>query len=138
MYIKNSFFQNVAKSQSLPVPSYIVFVIRCNVIFISIKALYIDEKARNHTMCLVLPLCGVLAILKNKKKFGFFSIANLVVSYFEYIFEHRFTSKLKIKSKDKEIKKKLFDSEENISSRDSNSRSLILEASALTTALWKI
>ena len=58
---------------------------------------------------------GVLAILKNKKKFGFFSIANPVLSYCQYIFAHCFTSKLrKIKRKDKEIKKKLFDSEENL------------------------
>ena len=54
-------------------------------------------------MCLVLPLCGVFAILK--KKFGFFSIANPVLSYLQYIFAHCFTSKLrKIKRKDKENK----------------------------------
>ena len=64
-------------------------------------------------MCLVLHLCGVFAILKNKKKFGFFSIANQVLSYFQYIFAHCFTSKLrKIKRKDRETKKKI-DSEKN-------------------------
>ena len=48
------------------------------------------------------------------KKFGFFSIANPVLSYFQYIFADCFTSKLrKIKRKDKEIKKIIFDSEEN-------------------------
>ena len=59
-------------------------------------------------MCLVLPLCEVLAILKNKKKSlaSIFSIANPVLSYFQYKFAHCFTSKLrKIKLKDKEIKK---------------------------------
>ena len=45
-------------------------------------------------MGLVLPLCGVFAILKNKKV------------YFQYIFAHCFTSKLrKIKRKDKDLKK---------------------------------
>ena len=40
------------------------------------------------------------------KKFGFFSIANPVLSYFQYIFAHCFTLKLrKIKRKDKEMKK---------------------------------
>ena len=42
-----SFFQNVAKTTklSVPFPSYIVFVIRCKVIFISIKALCLEKKA---------------------------------------------------------------------------------------------
>ena len=90
------------------------------------------------TQCVLFwPYVGVLAILKNKKKFGFFSIANPVLSYFQYIFTHCFTSKLrKIKRKDKEIKKKLFWGK--CSWLDSNSRSLIQEASALTTALQKL
>ena len=71
-YIKKielSFFQNVAKTQSVPLPSYIVFVIRCKVIFISIKHCTLNRKLDNHAMCFVLPLCGVqvLVILKNKK-----------------------------------------------------------------------
>ena len=39
------FFQNVAKTQSVPFPSYMIFVVRCKVIFISIKALYLEYKA---------------------------------------------------------------------------------------------
>ena len=55
----------------------------------------------NHTMCLIVPLCGVLAILKNKKKFDFFYIANPLL-YVQNIFTYSFTSKLrKIKWKDK-------------------------------------
>ena len=50
-----SIFQNVAKTQSVPFSYY--KVITCNVIFISIKALYLG-KLDNHAMCLVLPLCG--------------------------------------------------------------------------------
>ena len=58
------------------------------------------------------PCVGYLPFWKIKK-FGFFSIANPVLSYFQYIFAHCFTSKLrKIKWKDKEMKKKI-DSEEN-------------------------
>ena len=40
-----SFLQNVAKPQSVPFSSYIVFVIRCKVIFISFEALYLEKKA---------------------------------------------------------------------------------------------
>ena len=37
-----SFLQNVAKTTKRSFSSYIVFVIRCKVIFISIKALYLQ------------------------------------------------------------------------------------------------
>ena len=57
-------------------------------------------------MRLVLPLCGVLAILKNEKKFGFFSNANPVLSYFQYIFAHCLTSKLRKNKKERERNKK--------------------------------
>ena len=58
------------------------------------------------TQCVLFcPCVGYLPFWKIKK-FGFFSIANPVLSYFQYIFAHCFTSKLrKIKRKDKEIKK---------------------------------
>ena len=57
------------------------------------------------TQCVLFcPCVGYLPFWKIKK-FGFFSIANPVLSYFQYIFAHSFTSKLrKIKRKDKEIK----------------------------------
>ena len=58
------------------------------------------------------PCVGYLPFWKIKK-FGFFSIANPVLSYFQYIFAHCFTSKLrKIKRKDREMTKKI-DSEKN-------------------------
>ena len=37
-----SFLKNGAKTQSIPFSSYTVFVIRCKVIFISIKASYLE------------------------------------------------------------------------------------------------
>ena len=48
-------------------------------------------------MCHIVPLCEVLAILKNKNKLGSFSIENPVLLYFQYIVAHWFTSKLKKK-----------------------------------------
>ena len=59
----------------------------------------------NHAMCIVLPLCGVFAILKNKKVLLLFHCksSNVVLSIYIRTF---FTSKLrKMKRKDKEIKK---------------------------------
>ena len=48
---------------------------------------------------------GICHSEKKYKKFGFFSIANQVLSYFQYIFAHCFTLKLrKIKRKDEKIK----------------------------------
>ena len=93
------------------------------------------------TQCVLFcPYVGYKPFWKIKKKCGFFSIANPVLWYFQYIFAHCFTSKLrKIKKKDKELKKIIiiwFCGK--CLSWDSNSRSLILEASALTTALLKI
>ena len=44
-----SFFQNVAKKQSVPFSSYIVFVIRCKVIINLMKALYLVAKQETLT-----------------------------------------------------------------------------------------
>ena len=85
-------------------------------------------------MCVIVPLCVVLAILK-KKKLGFFSIANPVLSYFQYIFAHCLTSKLrKIKKKDKEkinnlIRRNMYRSGFEL---------LIPDAGALITAPWTL
>ena len=93
------------KPQSVPFSSYIVFVIKYKVIFISKMHCALNRKLDNHSMCLVFPLCGAFAILKNKNVW-LFSTANPVFPYFQYIFAHCFTSKLrKITKKDKEIKK---------------------------------
>ena len=63
----------------------------------------VNRKLDNHAMRLVLPLCGVFAILKNKKVWLLFHCKSSIVV--QYIFAHCFTSKLrKIKRKDKEIK----------------------------------
>ena len=48
------------------------------------------------------------------KKLGFFSIANPVLSFFQYKFPQCFTSKLREKKKDKEIKKKIILDKENV------------------------
>ena len=47
LQLELSVFKNVAKTQSVPFPSYIIVVIRCKVIlnFILIKALYLEKKA---------------------------------------------------------------------------------------------
>ena len=85
-------------------------------------------------MCLIVPLFGVLGILKNKKAWPLFQCKSLS-SYFQYIFAHHFPSKLrKIRRKDKKKINKLT----RRKMRDSNARPLILEAGALTTAPWKI
>ena len=57
----------------------------------------------NHVMYRIVPLCGVLAILKNKK-LAFFTIANPVLSYFQYIFANCFTSKLRKRTDNEKIK----------------------------------
>ena len=66
-------------------------------------------------MSLIVPLCGGISNFekkkKKKKKLGFFSIANPVLSYFQYKFPHCFTSKLRKKEKDKEIKIIILDKE---------------------------
>ena len=135
-----SFFQNVAKTTK-----------RCFSLLYSIchqvqgyfhldKSIVPWIESLITTQCVLFcPCVGYLPFWKIKK-FGFFSIANPVLSYFKYTFAHCFTSKLrKIKKKDKEIKKiiiiwfrvKWF-------TWVSNSRPLILQASALTTALREI
>ena len=55
-------------------------------------------------MSFIVPLCGVLAILKKIKKLGFFSIANPVLSYFNINFQSVLFRNWE-KKKDKEIKK---------------------------------
>ena len=92
--------------QSVPFPSYIVF---CHQVQ---GHLHLDksivpwiESLITMQCVLFCPCMGYLPFWKIKK-FGFFSIANPVLSYFQYIFAHCFTSKLrKIKRKDEEIKK---------------------------------
>ena len=88
-------------------------------------------------MCLVLPLCGVFAILKNKKKFGFFPIANPVLSlYICTLFYFNIGKNKKERQGNK--KKIIIWFWGKWFTWDSNSRPLILQASALTTALRKI
>ena len=90
------------------------------------------------TQCVLFcPCVGYLPFWKIKK-FGFFSIANPVLSYFQYIFA-LFYFKIEKNKKERQGNKKIiiwfwgkwF-------TWDSNSRPLILQASALTTALRKI
>ena len=133
-----SFFQNVAKTTKRS------FSLLYSICYQVQGHLHLDKsivpwiESLITTQCVLFcPCVGYLPFWKIRK-FGFFSIANPVLSYFQYIFAHCFTSKLrKIKRKDKELKKiiwfwgKWF-------RRDSNSRPLILQASALTTALRKI
>ena len=101
-----SFFQNVAKTTKSS----------CSLLYSSCHQvqghLHLDKsivpwiESLITTQCVLFcPCVGYLPFCKIKK-FGFFSIANPVLSYFQYIFAHCFTSKLrKIKRKDKEIKK---------------------------------
>ena len=111
-YIKNqlelSFFQNVAKTTKR---SFSLWYSICNQVQ---GHLHLDKstvpwiESLITTQCVLFcPCVGYLPFWKIKK-FGFFSIVNPVLSYFQSIFAqcHCFTSKLrKIKRKDKEIKK---------------------------------
>ena len=103
-----SFFQNVAKTTKR---SFSLLYSICHQVQ---GHLHLDKsivpwiESLIITQCVLFcPCVGYLPFWKIKK-FGFFSIANPVLSYFQYIFAHCFTSKLrKIKRKDKETKKKL-------------------------------
>ena len=134
-----SFFQNVAKTtkRSFSLLYSICHQVQCH--FHLDKSIVPWIESLITTQCVLFcPCVGYLPFWKIKK-FGFFSIANPVLSYFQYIFAHCFTSKLrKIKRKDKEIKKIIIWFWGKWLSWDSNSRPLILEASALTTALREI
>ena len=110
-----SFFQNVAKTTKR---SFSLLYSICHHVQ---GHLHLDKsivpwiESLITTQCVLFcPYVGYLPFWKIKK-FGFFSIANPVLSYFQYISAHSFTSKLrKIKRKDKEIFKKwVFDSEKN-------------------------
>ena len=100
-----SFFQNVAKTTER---SFFLLYSICHQVQ---GHLHLDKsivpwiESLITTQCvLICPYVGYLPFWKIKK-FGFFSIANPVLSYFQYIFAHCFTLKLrKIKRKDKEIK----------------------------------
>ena len=107
-----SFFQNVAKTTKR---SFSLLYSICHQVqghFHLDKSIVPWIESLITTQCVLFcPCVGYLPFWKIKK-FGFFSIANPVLSYFQYTFAHCFTSKLrKIKKKDKEIKKN--DSEEN-------------------------
>ena len=101
-----SFFQNVAKTTDR---SFSLLYSICHQVQ---GHLHLDKSIMPYieslitTQCaLFCPCVGYLPFSKIKK-FGFFFIANPVLSYFQYIFAHCFTSKLrKIKRKDMEIKK---------------------------------
>ena len=108
-----SFFQNVAKTTKR---SFSLLYSICHKVQ---GHLHLDKsivpwiESLITTQCVLFcPCVGYLPFWKIKK-FGFFSIANPVLSYFQYIFAHCFTSKLrKIKWKDREMTKKI-DSEKN-------------------------
>ena len=108
-----SFFQNVAKTTKR---SFSLLYSICHKVQ---GHLHLDKsivpwiESLITTQCVLFcPCVGYLPFWKIKK-FGFFSIANPVLSYFQYIFAHCFTSKLrKIKRKDREMTKKN-DSEKN-------------------------
>ena len=101
-----SFFQNAAKTtkQSFSLSYSICHQVQGHLHLDKSIVPWIESLIT--TQCVLFCHCvGYLSFWKNKK-FGFFSIANPVLSYFQYIFAHCFTSKLrKIKRKDKEIKK---------------------------------
>ena len=138
--VELSFFQNVTKTTKR------FFFLSYSICHLVQGHLHVDKsivhwiESLRTTQCVVFcPYVGYLPNIWKIKRFGFFSIANPVLSYFQYIFAHCFTSKLrKIKRKDKEIKKIIFWFWGKWLSWGSNSRSLSLEASALTTALRKI
>ena len=109
-----SFFQNVAKTTKR---SFFLLYSICHQVQGHLhldKSIVSGIESLITTQCVLFcPYEGYLPFWKIKK-FGFFFIANPELSYFQYIFTHCFTSKLrKIKRKDKEMKKKKFDSEEN-------------------------
>ena len=103
-----SFFQNVAKTTKR---SFSLLYSICHKVQ---GHLHLDKsivpwiESLITTQCVLFcPCVGYLPFWKIKK-FGFFSIANPVLSYFQYIFAHCFTSKLrKIKRKDREMTKKM-------------------------------
>ena len=134
-----SFFQNVAKTTKR------FFSLLYSICHQVQGNLHLDKSIVSWTESLITTQCvlfcpcvGYLPFWKIKK-FDFFSIANPVLSYFQYKFAHCFTSKLRIiKKKDKEIKKIIIWFWGKWFRWDSNSRPLILQASALTTVLRKI
>ena len=101
-----SFFQNVAKTTKR---SFSFLYSICHQVQ---GHLHLDKsivpwiESLITTQCVLFCPCVEYLQFWKIKKFGFFSIANPVLSYFQYIFALCFTSKLrKIKRKDKEIKK---------------------------------
>ena len=133
-----SFFRNVAKTtkRSFSLLYSICHRVQGHLHLFKRFVPWIESLITTHECVLFCPCVGYLPFW-NIKKFDFFSIANPVFSYFQYIFAHCFTSKWrKIKRKDKEIKKNWFWGK--WFTWDSNSRPLIPQASALTAALRKI
>ena len=126
-----SFFQNVAKPTKR---SFFLLDSICHQVQ-GHQSIVPGIESLITTQCVLFyPYVGYLPFWKIKK-FGFFFIANPVLSYFQYIFTHCFTSKMKTKDKEKII---IYWFWGKWLSWDSNSRPLILQASALTTALRKI
>ena len=103
-----SFFQNVAKTTKrsfFPLFS-ICHQVQCHLHLDKSIVPWIERLIT--TQCVLFCPCVGYLPFWEIKKFGFFSIVNPVLSYFQYIFAHCFTSKLrKIKMKDEEIKKKI-------------------------------
>ena len=105
-----SFFQNVSKTTKRS------FSLLYSICYQVQGHLHLDKsivpwiESLITTQCVLFcPCVGYLPFWKIKK-FGFFSIANPVLPYLQYIFAHCFTSKVrKIKRKDKEIKKTRLD-----------------------------
>ena len=62
-------------------------------------------------MCLIVSLCGI-SNFEKIKKLGFFSIANPVLSYFQYKFPQCLTSKLR--KKERQGNKKIIFDKENV------------------------
>ena len=102
-----SFFQNVAKTtkRSFSLLYSICHKVQGHLHLDKSIVPWIESLITTQSV-LFCPCVGYLPFWKIKK-FGFFFIANPVLSYFQYIFAHCFTSKLrKIKRKDREMTKK--------------------------------
>ena len=96
----------------------------------------LSRKLDNHAMRLVLPLYGVFAILKNKNVWLLFHCKSTIAVLFRTLFYFKFEKNNKERQGNK--KKIIIWFWGKWLLWNSNSRSLILEASALTTALRKI
>ena len=133
-----SFFQNVAKTTKR---SFSLLYSICHKVqghlHLDKKHCALNRKLYNHAMCLALPLCGVFAILKNKKVWLLFHCKSSIVILSIHICT-LFYFKIEKNKKERQGNDKKNWFWEKWFRRDSNSRPLILQASALTTALRKI